>query len=401
MMKSAAATASIPKLSAVIDEDQVLKFRLHPINVAYANALRRVLLSDITVCAIRTESEAVNQCRIAVNTTRFHNEIVKHRLSCIPVHMDDPEQLVGKYVLEVNVKNETEDVMYVTTEQFRVRNVANGHYLTREETAKIFPPASAKCGGGYIDFVRLRPQISDTIPGEAIQLEADFSVATAKTNSMFNVVALCTYGNTVDGAAAGQAWEKVLAAKIQAAAASGTTLTKDETAFEKRNFELLDAQRYCVPDSFDFQIESVGVYDNRELMRKACAVLQNRFLDVAEAAEGDTVPIVPSETTIANCYDAWLENEDYTVGRVLEYILYERFYQGDQSLTFCGFKKFHPHDTKSTLRLAFASSGTGAAEDEPTAQQLGATGGRSQVRHYLKVAATEAAEVFAGMYKLF
>jgi hypothetical protein len=33
--------------------------------------------------------EAVNQCRIETNTTRFHNEIIKHRLSCIPIHVEE------------------------------------------------------------------------------------------------------------------------------------------------------------------------------------------------------------------------------------------------------------------------------------------------------------------------
>jgi DNA-directed RNA polymerase subunit L len=265
----------------------------------------------------------------------------------------------------------------VTTEQFRIRNKANDHYLTREETAKIFPPSIVS--NQYVDFVRLRPKISDAIPGEAIKLTADFSVGSANINSMFNVVSLCTYANTMDPVAAAQAWETTLAAKL----ASGT-MSKDEIEFEKQNFKLLDAQRYFVPDSFDFKIESVGIYENRELMRKACAVLQNKFLDMVQALEGDTVPIVPSETTVKHSYDVWLENEDYTMGKVLEYLLYEQFYLGDKSLSFCGFKKFHPHDTKSTIRLAFV---------DPT--------DRNQIRHYLTVVATAAADVFARLYKLF
>ena len=53
-----------------------------------------------------------------------------------------------------------------------------------------------------------------------------------------------------------------------------------------------------------------------------------------------------------NSWDVILENEDYTVGKVLEYILYELYYK-DKTLTFCGFKKFHPHHTTSHVRLAF------------------------------------------------
>ena len=54
-----------------------------------------------------------------------------------------------------------------------------------------------------------------------------------------------------------------------------------------------------------------------------------------------------------NCYDMILVNEDYTIGKSLEYVLYSKHYAGDKSLTFCGFKKFHPHNDDSTLRIAF------------------------------------------------
>lgn len=37
--------------------------------------------------------------------------------------------------------------------------------------------------GAYIDFVRLRPKISDSIPGEHIKLSAEFSVSTVSNPS--------------------------------------------------------------------------------------------------------------------------------------------------------------------------------------------------------------------------
>ena len=43
-----------------------------------------------------------------------------------------------------------------------------------------------------------------------------------------------------------------------------------------------------------------------------------------------------SENTIENCYDIILENEDYTMGKVIEYILYEK---REEIASYCGFKK--------------------------------------------------------------
>ena len=61
--------------------------------------------------------------------------------------------------------------------------------------------------------------------------------------------------------------------------------------------------------------------------------------------------IQPSETTIPNCFDITLKNEDYTLGKILEFLLFTKFY--GKTLTFCGFNKPHPHNPDSIIRLGF------------------------------------------------
>ena len=116
-----------PKISEVIEDNHVLHFTLSNINVSLANALRRIILSEIPTLVFITENYNDNTCNIEINTSRLHNEIVKHRLSCIPIHMqvnmnsEDTDPLSGKYILEVDVKNETDNILYVTTEHFKVK----------------------------------------------------------------------------------------------------------------------------------------------------------------------------------------------------------------------------------------------------------------------------------------
>ena len=64
------------------------------------------------------------------------------------------------------------------------------------------------------------------------------------------------------------------------------------------------------------------------------------------------INIKNAENTMSNCFDVILENEDYTLGKILEYFLYTKFYE-TQMLTFCGFKKMHPHDNDSIIRIAY------------------------------------------------
>ena len=351
MSSSSSSTNNAVAIHDVIQMDGTYQFTLSNIPVCYANALRRTVLSDIPICVVRTETEEVNQCKFEANTTRFHNEILKQRLSCIPIHIKDLEMLPGKYVLELDVQNNTDEIMYVTTEQFRIKNKETGNYTTKEQTREIFP--ADPITHDYIDFCRLRPKISDTIPGEHVKFTAEFSVATAKVNSMFNVVSKCTYRNTQDKVESDREWKSralILREKY-------ATMTEDEIEFEKRNFELLDAERYFKPNSFDYSIQTLGIYDNNEVMKKACIVLQNKLVDVIQSIAKKEMTIRMSETTMEHCYDIILEQEDYTLGKIMEHVVYENYYVKDKGTTvsFCGFKKMHPHFTESVLRIAFAT----------------------------------------------
>jgi len=365
-----------PVISNVSEEGDLYKFTLGGVNVSLANAIRRTIISDIPTLVFYTETYQDNQCVMHINTTRLHNEILKHRLSCIPIHMKELDLLPGKYMLDVDVQNDTENMKIITTEHFRIRNKTNDNYLTKEEVRKIFPPNDkTKC---FIDFARIRPKIGDSIPGEHLKFTAEFSVHTAKENSMFNVVSKCAYGNTIDTAKVSSIWED------QEDILRSEELNADEIKFQKKNFHILDAQRHFIEDSFDFSIQTVGVFDNKEIIKKACIVLQNKLVEMVQAIDSDTVPIMNSETTIDNCFDIILENEDYTTGKVLEYLLYEKYYNTDKILTFCGFKKFHPHDTDSKIRLAYVQPAD-----------------RRMVGQHLRIVCIEAKDIFNKIGQMF
>jgi len=365
-----------PTLSNISEEGDVYKFTLSGINVSLANAIRRTVLSDIPTLAFYTETHKDNQCDITINTSRLHNEILKHRLSCIPVHEKDLSILPGNYVLELDEKNETDNMLIVTTEHFRIRNKTNGNYLTKEEVRRIFPPHPKT--NSFIDFARLRPNIGDNIPGEQLKLTAEFSAHTAKENSMYNVVSKCSYGNTIDFIKANQIWDEHKERLV------ADEMTKEEIDMQEQNFRILDQQRHFIPDSFDFVVQTIGVFDNTEIIKKACIVLQNKMVDIVKSIDSDTIPILNSETTMDFCFDIILENEDYTIGKVLEFILYERYYVTDKILTFCGFKKFHPHNQESTIRLAYVQNAD-----------------KRMVGQHLRIACIEASQIYEKIYKMF
>ena len=367
--------SSIVKISAISEEAGVYRFTLSNLPTCIANGIRRTILSDIPLNVIPTENYNDNLCKIEVNTTRMHNEIIKQRLSCIPVHMTQLDVLPEKYELEVDVTNTTDTAMYVTTADFRIRNKETGNYLTKEETVKIFPPNEYT--NHFIEFVRLRPKISETIPGEQIKLTADFAVSSARKNSMYNVVSKCSYANTMDLFRVEEAWatrEQSLIAK---------EYTKEEISYQKRDFMLLDAQRIYLANSFDFVIQSIGVYENREIVKLACKEIVHLLTEIVESIESDTLLITTSPTTMDFCFDVILEY-DYTIGHILEHFIYDAHFTGDQTINLCGFKKMHPHNADSVLRIAFVENRD-----------------KLYIKQYVKEAAEIGIDLIKRIYKLF
>ena len=60
-----------------------------------------------------------------------------------------------------------------------------------------------------------------------------------------------------------------------------------------------------------------------------------------------------SNSTIQDSYDLRLDGVGYTIGKVLEYIIHDKYYKNAQVLTYIGFRKNHPHDSHSIIRIAF------------------------------------------------
>jgi DNA-directed RNA polymerase alpha subunit/DNA-directed RNA polymerase subunit L len=329
--------------------DECLYFTLSGVNVSIANAVRRTMISDIPIAVFRTTPYEENKANIIYNTTRLNNEIIKQRLSCIPIHIKDPKNVPLKnYLLEVNVENKTDETIYVTTKDFVIKDLTTNQSLSEKTIREIFPPFNSAKGDYYIDFVRLRPKLSDELPGEKIHLTCEFGIGTAKENGMFNVVSTCSYGFTPDDTEV----DIVLAKLIQGWKADGKT--EAEIDFDSKNWMLLDAKRITKSDSFDFVIQSVGIYTNEELLAIACDILENRIDDLLNIVEKDELAIIKSQNTMMNSFDIILVNEDYTIGKVLEFMLYSKFYENMKLLTFCGFKKMHPHDSDSIIRIAYA-----------------------------------------------
>lgn len=334
-----------PSISSLNEENDTLKFSIQNIDHSLLNSLRRVILSEIPSFVFHTFPYNENQCDIFINTTRFNNEILKQRLSCIPIHIKEDDFPYNEYIIEVNKKNDTSEIIFVTTQDFKIKNIASNKYLSETEQKKVFPPDSIT--GDYIILARLRPQIAENIPGEHLHFSSRISRKTSQDSSSYNVASSCGYGNTMDIARVNAIWND----KVKKYEAEKKT--EEEIAFLKKDFMLLEAKRIFKPECFDFTLETIGIYSNMDLLYKGCTILAEKCKKLMEDLKEQNVSLKKSDnSTLDNEYILKLENEDYTLGNILNYVLYKKYYEGEKVLTFVGFQKPHPHIPESILRVA-------------------------------------------------
>ena len=186
---------------------------------------------------------------------------------------------------------------------------------------------------------------------------------------MYNVAHTCAYNCTPDTKEIDKQWrtkEKLIREGLESSLSPGSIEEIVENA--KKNWELLDAARIFVPNSFDFIIETVGVYSNTQLVTKACDIMikkcEKLLADIEHAAETSesgtnvttTTTIEPAHelTTMKNSFRINLIGEDYTLGKVVENYIFANYYnKSDGIVSFCGFKKPHPHALDSYIIVSF------------------------------------------------
>ena len=218
--------------------------------------------------------------------------------------------------------------------------------FSNELKKKIFPQSSIT--KEYILFARLKPPISKKSQGQKLKFKCKLFVTSAKEGGQYNVCSTAAYKNTGDTVRQTEKWsaeeeklEKLL-------------LPPDEIAKRKKNWYILDSQRYFIKDSFDFIVETVGINRNEELLKKACDILVNSLQIFGKKMEEDKFEIMTDQIKINNSFDIKLDGYGYTIGKVIEYLLHKIFFKDKKTLSYVGFIKKHPHDEHSIIRIVFA-----------------------------------------------
>ena len=87
----------------------------------------------------------------------------------------------------------------------------------------------------------------------------------------------------------------------------------------------------------------------------ACDIIIKKLAKIKKKVSEGQISIETSNVALKNAFDVTLDDETYTIGKLIEYVLHYEYLLNKKVLSFVGFLKPHPHDSHSIIRLAYTS----------------------------------------------
>ena len=115
-------------------------FTLSPVNVSYANTLRRIILTGVETIAFRSDMTSTGSTTDVIvkhNDTPMTNEMLADRIGLIPINIATPLTWAGDaYKFEIDIENQSESTRYVTASDFTISKHEYGE--NKEEKDEVF-----------------------------------------------------------------------------------------------------------------------------------------------------------------------------------------------------------------------------------------------------------------------
>jgi DNA-directed RNA polymerase subunit L len=310
------------------------EWTLSPSNYAYANTLRRIIMSRVPVVAFRadmTSAGTTTDVEILENTTPMTNEMLAHRISLLPIHIDDPDKWAvegSAYEFVCNVSHNEPKTRDVTTEDIQVFRVADDKTRTPVDAGQFFKGFNYNGRIWYNLIATLKPQMKGSQgKPEALSFKARATVGYGVEHARFIPTSRCTYSYTLDTEPThidevfytwAQKHKKLDRAALEADTAKKDKLFKEFNTMEIQRCYLKDKDDE--PYSFDFVVESVGVYSPTKIVALALRSGERMCRDYLPTAGGGMpkeVIIQPADAELF-AFDFIFDGEDHTIGHLLQ-----------------------------------------------------------------------------------
>ena len=285
-----------------------IDFELNKVPIPLVNGLRRILLAEIPTVVIR-------DVVIRTNTTQLNHEMLKHRVTMLPVNVHPSEVgVIRDTKLRLHFDPSPEVDRIVTSDDFVVSGSTRKDVLLKDRDL-----------GTPMLFLKLN--VGGKHPEDSLHVEATLGV----DESGGSQVCVATFKNHIDPKLADEHRDAYLMGE-------GSLASKDPRIFDnhliQRSFERDEHGR---PTRFDFAIESIGVVPARDLLKTAVEVYQHKvteFLKEPIAKNDEGMFVVESVT------------EGHTLGALAQVLILD-----SGLVDFVSYDPGHPLVPKLTLRF--------------------------------------------------
>lgn len=335
-----------------------IRFEAHDIELAIVNGLRRVLIADIPNVAIAFDpyNENDHDVNMHSNTTNLNNEIISQRLSLIPICMH-PNEIRNfekmNYQFVINKKNNTNNSVVVTTDDFEILDV-DGKPYPESLRRRLFPHDSIT--DEPIIIAKLKPNLFDKENGDSLHFDTRATKDTATRNSSWCPVSLCTFRPIIDDAKVKEAFEEEANGK-----------TPEQRAVIKRRFDTLDRARYFKSDPHTnepreviMDLESECAMDPAFLVFTGLRILTKKVERFAAGLIGEN-DYMHWKDLGNGFFEMRMHHENDTLGNLIKSEFYSRFIntmsltyeKGPAVLDYVGYNIPHPLEKVMLMKWKF------------------------------------------------
>lgn len=249
-----------------------LDAELKNVPIGFVNALRRICLSELPVVVL-------SNIEILDNNTQLTHEMVHHRVQMLPVNVKPEESAILRDTrIELRYLPHTEE-REITTDDFVVAGPRRDILLKdRDLETPLY-------------FMKLKEN-------ESIHIKASLSIEPKG----FSHVCVSTFKNHID--------------PDRAKLDKDTWIAQGGDPREFDNFHIqrsYSRDENGRPNHFDFRIESIGVLQAKDIVRRAVEVLKSKIEEFVK---------VPVQRQGEGWYVIEMEGETFTLGQLAQELIY-------------------------------------------------------------------------------
>ena len=359
-----------------VERGVLAKFTLAPTHVAYANTLRRLIMTGVETVGFRADMKdgTTTDVNVELNDTPMTHQMLAHRIGLLPIHIDRPlEADLESLTFTVDVTADKDSFRDVTCKDFIIeKGRGEGLEPDRIPYDRFFPEDP---------ITRDTCLIATLAPGTGrVKFTAKASVGTGRENARFQPTSQCSYTYTRDEDEERvethfRNWlrkaknlsfadaEKPEDTKADMEKAAGSP---DKLAAYRREYESMEIAKVYLRDgkgepfSYDFTIESDSRLKIPYMVRRACDVgeaMMGKYTTIETGALPEKIRVIPSQSRVIG-FDFVMKEQDHTFGNMIQtYLEQNHIFEGEEKadgpvrITYVGYEVPHPLRDEMVVRI--------------------------------------------------